>query len=170
MNAAEARKQIDEFETHYRYDGTYMRDLLDHSPVGFAKFNDFLPLSNHHEKLSTDEYWVAKLAAMQIQDCGDCLQLNVRMALEAGVAKPIIEAAIKGGSTLPDTLRDIYHYAKYVASNSVADIEVMDRIASRYDKGAILELGLCVATGAVFPTIKRALGYTRSCRLVEITI
>ena len=83
MNMTEYRRMIDDFENHYNYDSTYMRELLESSQEGFARFNNFLPLSSHREKLNTEDYWVAKLAAMQVEDCGDCLQLNVRMALEA---------------------------------------------------------------------------------------
>jgi len=170
MNVNEYRKLIDDFESHYNYDSSYMRELLESSQEGFAKFNNFLPLSSHQEKLNTEDYWVAKLAAMQVEDCGDCLQLNVRMALEAGVSKPIVEIVLRGGSKLPDALKDIYDYAKYVASNEIIDSELADRITARFDKGVLLELGLCIATAKVFPTIKRALGYTRSCSLVEIEV
>ena len=120
--------------------------------------------------MSTEDYWVAKLAAMQVEDCGDCLQLNVRMALEGGFPKPLVEAVLSGGRTLPEMLKDVYDYAKHVAANNIIDFELMDRITDRYDKGALLELGLCVATAKVFPTIKRALGYTKSCSLVEIEV
>jgi len=170
MNTTEYRQMIDDFENHYNYDSTYMRELLESSSEGFAKFANFLPLSSHREKLTAEDYWIVKLAAMQIEDCGDCLQLNVRMALESGVAKPLIEAAIKGGSTLPDALKDVYDYARHVASNDIIDLELVDRIATRYDKGALLEFGLCIATAKVFPTIKRTLGYTRSCSMVEIEV
>jgi len=170
MNRTNYRKMIDDFENHYNYDSTYMRELLESSQEGFAKFNNFLPLSSHQEKLGAEDYWVAKLAAMQVEDCGECLQLNVRMALEGGLTKQLVEAVLSGGRTLPDTLKDVYDYAKHVASNDAIEYELLDRITTRYDKGTLLEFGLCIATAKVFPTVKRALGYTRSCKLVEIEV
>jgi alkylhydroperoxidase/carboxymuconolactone decarboxylase family protein YurZ len=170
MNTAEALKQIREFEAHYKYDGTFMRELLEHSPVGLAKFNSFLPLSAHREKLSPEYYWVAKLATMQVEDCGECLQLNVRMALEAGVSKGLVRAAIQGGNELPENLKDVYLYAKSVANHELVENELMGRIEARYDKGSLLEFGLCIASAKVFPTIKRALGYTKACSLIEIEV
>ncbi|MFV1983873.1 MAG: carboxymuconolactone decarboxylase family protein [Thiohalomonadales bacterium] len=170
MNNNEELKQIDDFEAHYKYDSTYMRELLKYSPVGYAKFSAFIPLSSHKEKLSIDEYWVAKLAAMQVEDCGECLQLNVRMALEAGVNKNIIEAVIKEDSALLGNLADVYRYAKDVAAHKQIEASLMDRIESKYDKGMLLEFGLCIATAKVFPTIKRAMGYTKSCNLIEIEV
>lgn len=170
MNNDEALKQIRDFEKHYKYDGTYMHDLLDYLPEGLVKFNNFLPLSAHIQKLSPEDYWVAKLAAMQVEDCGECLQLNVRMALEAGVSKDLVRAAINGGDALPQNSRDVFRYAKSVANHELAEDDLMDRIEARYDKGSLLEFGLCIATAKVFPTIKRALGYTKACSLVEIEV
>lgn len=170
MTMAEYRQMIDDFENQYNYDCTYMRELLEHSPEGFAKFANFLPLSSHREKLSPDDYWVSKLVAMQAEDCGDCLQLNVRMAVEEGISKTTVEAVLEGGDTLPSKLKDVYQYAKYLTANSSIDPQLVDRVTKYYDKGALLELGLCVATAKVFPTIKRALGYTRSCSLVKIEV
>ncbi len=169
-NKAEALNQIAQFEAHYQYDSTYMRDLLEHSPEGFAKFNNFLPLARHHEKLSSNDYWVAKLAAMQVADCGECLQLNVRMAIEAGINKDLIQIALRGGDALPADLRDVYHYAKSVAANVPVNEDLRDRIAARFDKGALLEFGIAIATATVFPGIKRALGTAKTCSLVDIEV
>jgi len=170
MNKAEIVKQIDGFETHYKYDGTYMRELLEYSPEGYSKFDNFMPLARHREKLNPEDYWVSKLAALQVEDCGDCLQLVVRMALEEGISKSIVEAVIKGGDTLPVNLKDVYDYAKCAAAQAQMETNLMERIEARYDKGELLEFGLNIASAKVFPTIKRALGYTRSCSLVKIEV
>jgi hypothetical protein len=170
MNTAEARKQIDDFEAHYHYDSTYLRELLDSSAEAFEKFNNFLPLARHKEKLNNDDFWVAKLAAMQAEDCGECLQLNVRMAREAGIAKQLIKAVLNGGNPLPAHLNDIYHYAQSVARGDTVDNALMERMKTRFEKGALLEFGLCIASASIFPAIKRAIGETKSCRLVEIDV
>jgi alkylhydroperoxidase/carboxymuconolactone decarboxylase family protein YurZ len=170
MNTRNYRKEIDEFEARYRYDSTYMRELLEYSPAGYAKFDNFMPLAGHREKLDPETYWVARLAAMQVEDCGDCLQLNVRMAIEDDVSRAVIESVLKGGKTLPDDLRDLYEFAVSVAAHNSTDNGVGGHIEARFDKGALLELALCIATAKVFPTIKRTLGYTRSCSLVEIEV
>lgn len=170
MNTTDYRKMIDDFENHYNYDSTYMRDLLESSLAGYEKFSNFLPLARHRERLGTEAYWVAKLSAMQVGDCGDCLQLNIRMALESGVEKPVIESVLNGGDTLPAELNDIYHYAKQIASNDSVAPELLDRISERYDKGDLLEFGLCIAAGMVFPVMRRAAGYAKSCSVMEIEV
>jgi len=162
--------EINEFESHYQYDSTYMRELLEHSSEGYAKFDNFMPLASHREILDPETYWVAKLAAMQVEDCGDCLQLNVRMALENNVSKQVIESVLNGGSGLPNNLRDLYEFAIRVTAHDSIEKDLKDRINELFDKNALLELALCIATAKVFPAIKRTLGYAKSCSLVEIKV
>jgi len=170
MNHAAYEKEIDGFEAHYQYDGTYMREMLEHTPEAYALFVHVLPLAKYRQRLEPGEYWVAKLAAMQVEDCADCLQLNVRMAQEAGISRHIVEATLKGGAELPVNLQQVYVYAKQVASHAQPDAKLMARIEAQYSKGAILEFGLCIATAKIFPTIKRAMGYTKNCNLIEIQV
>lgn len=170
MAARDYRREIDEFETRYQYDCTYMRELLELSPQGYAKFDNFIPLASHREALDPVLYWVAKLAAMQAEDCGACLQLNVRMALENGVSKQVIESVLKGGNDLPEDLRDVYEFALGVAGRTPAINGLKERIQARFGKRELLEMGLCIAAAKVFPTIKRALGYTESCQLVHVKL
>jgi AhpD family alkylhydroperoxidase len=167
MTERNIRQEIDDFESHYGYDTTFMRELLETSPGGYQKFDAFLPMAHHNEKLNAEDFWVTKLAAMRVADCGACLALNVRMAREAGVSKELIAAAANGGSRLEACSKDLYEFAAATAANEVIDSALMKRIESRYDKGALLEIGISVASAVVFPTIKRALGYTQHCQLIE---
>lgn len=160
--------EMDEFSRRYRYDMDYLKEFLRASPQGFEKFANFRPLSYHREFLPQDVYWVSKLAAMQVADCGECLQLTVRMALEAGIDKPLVQACLQGGSRLPENLKDIFDFATAVASYRNIDPLLEERINAQLTRSQRIELGVCVATAAVYPTIKRAMGHTQSCSLVEI--
>ena len=170
MDKKDYQKIIDEFEMHYDYDCSYMRELLETSLAGFEKFNHFLALSSHQEKLTNNEYWIAKLAAMQVEDCGECLQLNVKMALESGVDKSLLNAILNENINNIDLDKDIYDYSRCVAENGIVTDDLMQRMSEKYSKGALLEFGLCIATAKVFPTIKRALGYTKSCSMLALTV
>lgn len=170
MDQTDYSKQIDQFEAHYGYDSTYMRELLATSLEGFAKFNNFLPLAHHRELLDPEVSWIARLAGMRCEDCGECLQLNVRMALEAGVAQELVAAAIRDPQDLPENLKDVYDFAIAVATNDLTDTQLIERIEARFDKGQLLEIGLCVGTAKIFPAMKRAVGSAKSCRLMEITV
>ncbi len=107
---------------------------------------------------------------MQTEDCGACLQLTVRQALEAGVSKQIIEAGLNGGQGLTNELKDIYQFAVAVASNIFCDDELVERLERNFGNTVIAELALCIAGARVYPTIKRALGYAKSCSLITIEV
>ena len=168
MSSTDHLEQIEQFGEHYQYNTDYIREMFHHSPEGFEKFAAFLPLASHRETLEPDVFWVAKIAAMQVADCGHCLQLNIRMALEAGVSVDIVKAAVAGGSKLPEHLKDIYDFSASVVSITPAAPALEKRIHEQLNKAQQIELGICIATTAIFPTIKRTLGYTQSCNLVEL--
>ena len=161
-------RDLENLSNRYRYDIDYLKEFLRGSPDGFAKFADFRPLSYHREFLPLETYWVSKLAAMQVADCGDCLQLSVRMALEAGVDKLLVQACLQGGSRLPENLKDVFDFATAVAGYRNIDPLLEERIDAQLDQRQRIELGVCVATASVYPTIKRAFGHTQSCSLMEI--
>ena len=169
MQQRDYQQEINQFESHYSYDSTYMRELLTSSPVGYEKFDAFMPLVAHREHLTKDVFWVARLSVMQFEDCGHCLQLNVRMALEDGVEAAIVRAAIQGGKSLPDHLRSVHAYARQVANNQ-REPTLFEQMSERFNQAQRLELGLCIATTRVFPTIKRTLGYTKACQLINIEV
>ncbi|MEE2733253.1 MAG: hypothetical protein VYA55_20710 [Pseudomonadota bacterium] len=166
----DALQFITDFETHYAYDAGFMRDMLHHTPNAFDLFQQFLPMARHRELLTVNDYWVAKIAAMMVEDCGACLQLNVRMAREQEVSVDLVKAALAGGADLPEPLHQLFQYAQQVAGQGVVDSDLMAQMRSRYSKGQLLELGLCVASAKVFPTIKRALDEKLSCALIQVEI
>lgn len=170
MSTIDYLEELNEFEAHYQYDTTYLKELLESSPAGYTKFAAFRPLASHREKLDLETYWIAKLAAIQVEDCGECLQLNVRMARENNISTQLIESVLNGGDGLPNDLRDIYEFVVNVAAQITIDSDLEQRIHARLDKGALLELGLCIATAKVFPTIKRSIGYAKSCNLIKIEV
>ncbi|MFA0813924.1 hypothetical protein [Microbulbifer epialgicus] len=163
-------QHIREFSERYQYDNSYVEQMLIASPTCYEKFNAFVPLSHHREQLSVEAFWVAKLAAMQVADCGHCVQLNVRMALESGVDRAIIQSSLRGGSGLPAQLLDVFTFATCVASSQSIDFDLEQRVKQQLNPTQQVELSVCIATAAMYPTIKRALGYGKSCRLVEIDV
>ena len=158
------------FEAHYNYDTSYMRDILEVSPGSFQQFEQFMPISQYREKAKDELFFLGKIAAMQSEDCGTCLQLAVTMALEAGVEREIVQAALNGGEGLPPELRDVYRFSVAVASKKQEDNGLTKQLEQRYGRAVIAELALCVATNRVYPTLKRALGYAKSCSLISIDI
>ncbi len=167
---ADYAAQIDQFEAHYGYNSDYLRELLKTSPEGYAKFSAAQPLAAHRDLLDPETHWLARLAAMLYEDCGECLQLTVKMALEAGVDRNLVTAALRAPDDLSPEQRDVYDYVTKIAAGDEVSGELNERIRKRFETGQLLEMGLAISAMKIFPTIKRAAGYAKSCRLVEIAV
>ena len=167
---ADYAAQIDQFEAHYDYNSDYLRELLRASPEGYSRFGAVQPLAAHRDLLDPETHWLVRLAAMLYEDCGECLQLTVKMALEAGMDRGLVTAALRMPDQLSRDQRDVYDYVTAVAAGDDVPVEMDERIRKRFDTGQLLEMGLAISAMKFFPTIKRAAGYAKSCKLVEITV
>ena len=108
------------------------------------------------------------MAAMRGEDCGACAQLNLRMALEAGVDRTTLEVLVRAPEDLPAPLRDVYEHARAVAGGGDVDPERAERIRERYGAAAFAELAVCIAGCRVFPTLKRAMLESGACELLTL--
>ena len=165
MNYENKKESIRQFESRWGYDCEYMYRLLELSPEAFEKFENFMPMSYHQGSVPLEVYWVAKLTASREADCGPCLELGVKMALEAGVSGELVNAVARGES-LQGELELVRQYANAVASASGIDEELLRFMKSRYGDVVISELGVAIAAARVYPTIKRAMGLAQSCSLM----
>ena len=167
MSQPNALQQLEQFSSYYQYDVQYLRDLYESSADAFAKFNALQPLSMHCELLSMEEHWIAKLAAMKAQDCGACLELNIKMALEAGVSLNLVKNVVSNTEALTPHQRMIYEYVFGLAANQ-QDNSWLDDMKQNYSRGQLLEFGLCAASAVFYPMVKRAVGDVESCRLFNL--
>ena len=164
-------KQLAKQERELGESVDYVRDILQASLPAFFKFALFTPLAQHRRKLSPEAYRLARLVATQDEDCGTCVQIEVNLAINDGVKAEIIRAALKGNAEgLPPELADVYHFAKGVVEASGEEEDFRERIRQRYGEDGLVELALGIASARVFPITKRALGYAKSCALVEVRV
>ncbi|MBC2605462.1 hypothetical protein [Pelagicoccus albus] len=112
---------INKFESHYNYDAEYLKVLLRRCPRGFRKFNKFMPMSKYRESLPADAYFVAFLTATQSEDCGSCVELVSKMALEASVPRQVVQSVLRGDGALPQDLRLVRNYALNVTSQMAVE-------------------------------------------------
>jgi alkylhydroperoxidase family enzyme len=148
----------------------YLRHVARASLPAFFKFALFTPLAAHRRKLPADAYRLARLVAVQHEDCGTCVQIEVNLARRDNVAPELLRAALDGRfGELPPELADVCRFARAVAEQG-DDVELRERLRARYGEEGLVELALGIAAARVFPTAKRALGYAASCSLVEVKI
>lgn len=161
-------EQIRQFERAYDYDCSYLYDLLDRTPAGFARFHAARPMTSFREHLPAEAYYVAAITVMQHKDCGSCLQLNLRMAREEGVDPELLRTLLESPEQLPAPLQDIRRHATLVTSDLDPDPECAARIREHFGEAAFGELALCIAGVQIYPTLKRGLLKASECRLPSL--
>ena len=170
MTKEEKLGQIQWFENHYNYPSEFLREMLEHLPKGYETYEGFLPMASFHEQVPMDALFVCKLTTLMEEDCGECLQLNVKMALEAEVSPQIIKSTLAGGDELSDELQDVMNYTKAIVRDKFIREDLLEKITIQYGKTALAEFGLAIAAKRVFSSIKRAMGYGKSCKLISIEV
>ena len=85
-----SREAIRAFAQHYNYDVGYVEALMDASPGAFSAYETAMPMGQYQKAAPTDLLMIAKLATTQVEDCGPCLELGVKIARESKVPESII--------------------------------------------------------------------------------
>lgn len=164
-------EMLEGFQSHYDYDTTYMKEMLSENPKAFETFEGFLPMASFKDKTPNEVLYVVKLTSMKNEDCGACLQLNVDMAVEAGVPKDIIkEVVFNEGKDLSLELKEVYDFTLAVANNETIDDVLSAKINEMYSKDIMTEIALAIASTKIFPTIKRVLNDFHSCSVIQIKV
>ena len=148
----------------------WMREVLRLSFAAFIKFALVAPLGNHRKRLPKDAWHVAKLSTTLQEDCGECVQITVNLALRDGVQPQILEAVLHGKiESRPRELSDVCHFAQIICAGR-DDSDLRETLRQKFGDEAFMELALAIASSRLIPTTKRALGYAQSCSLVKISL
>lgn len=148
----------------------YLRHIARVSLPAFFKFVKFMPLAEYRKKLPADAFHVARLVAVQQEDCGSCVQIEVNLARQDGVDAGLLQKVLDGKvEALSPELANVYRFAQAVVTQQ-DDVELRERVKQQYGEEGLVELALTIAACRVFPTTKRALGYATSCSRVEVKL
>jgi len=132
-----------------------------------AKFTKLL----HTDRGPTTAVHVASLVGSMAEDCGSCVQIGVNLARQAGVSREILQAVVRRTpEALPEQLADVYHFADAVTAGSPEQDDYRERVRQHYGDEGLVEIALAVALHRVFPTLKRGLGFAKSCALVPVEV
>lgn len=161
---------IKKFESKYKYDSSYLRDILSSSIPLLLRFNQFVGLSKFRKKAPAEVLFIAKIAALKIADCGPCLQLNIDFALEQRVSPQLLQQALQAPQSLPPHLALAYEFANAVAANLDTHVALSEKFEQTFGKDALVETSMAIATAMVYPTLKRGLRHSQSCQLVKVQV
>jgi hypothetical protein len=164
-----ARLGLGSFSKRYGYDVGYMRYMLDASPAAFFKFAKLTALARHNEAAPRDAFFTAKLVGAIAEDCGPCVQLVVNMSREAGIAPDQIEAVLK--RDLAEMNADTalgFQFADAITRRASSADEVREAVRAQWGDAGVVDLALAVQAGRIYPMVKLALGYAKTCARVRI--
>ena len=162
------RRKLDAEEKKLGESMDYLRHIVDVSPSLFLRFASIMPFANSRKHLSKEAWFVAQIVTLQQEDCGPCLQITVNLARQQGVSADLIQTVLdRRYGDLPDEIAEVCAFAKSVIEGG-DDEALRDTLRARYGDRALIELSFAIASARIPPTVKRVLGYAKSCRLVEI--
>jgi alkylhydroperoxidase family enzyme len=164
-------KLIDSQEEKLGASLDYLREMADQSLSVFFKFSLFTPMSEHHKVVPPAALHLARIISSRAEDCGTCVQIGVNMALEDDVPPEYIRPALTDRrADLPPFLQDIYDYATAVVNQREVEPELRERIRIEVGDEGIVELSVAIASAQVYPIVKRGMGYSKSCRLIDVDL
>lgn len=171
IDTKKSLEMLEGFQNHFGYDTSYMKEMLKENEEAYAMFEAFLPMASYVNKAPKDVIFIAKITSMKNEDCGSCLQLNVDMAIEAGVSKELIhEIIFNEGKNLSDELKTVYDFTLLVGNKKEVSKDLYEKMNKLYKKEVIVELALAISATKIFPTIKRVLDDLQSCSVIQIKV
>jgi hypothetical protein len=163
------RLAIRPFERRYDYDAGYLRALLAASPASFLKFGLLTGLTPR-QAAPAELLAAAGLVGVLREDCGPCTQIGVDMALENRVKRETLRAVLAGDrAAMGETARLGYDFARASLDRRLEAADTLrDEIARRFGERAVAAVALTIMTSRMYPTLKYALGYGKTCAKVTV--
>jgi AhpD family alkylhydroperoxidase len=167
--AALIERQVAAAEARLGVPLDYMREIGRTAPALLAKFGTLAGLGRHDGATPVAALQFAVLGAVQVDDCGECLQIHVNLARQAGVAAADLQAALDNRlDDLPALSALALRFGRAAAENAPALAELAARLEAQIGRRAMFDLGIALGLARFYPVLKRALGYAVSCRLVQV--
>jgi alkylhydroperoxidase/carboxymuconolactone decarboxylase family protein YurZ len=149
----------------------YQRDMAAASPGSALRLQEIGRLIRENQSVPETVAMMAALGAVMAEDCGDCVQIYVNLALSAGVDKAIVKAALGNHlSEMPADLKLGFCFGRVVSENDPMLLEKGAALEARFGRKALVDLALVVALARFYPTVKRALGHSRTCAEAKVTV
>ena len=162
-------RYLDKFEKTFNYDASYMRHVLRVNPASLFKFS--LGTQAPDRRAAPPEALIAAgLYGTLTEDCGPCVQVGVDIATANGVDPKVLRAVIAGDlDAMGETASLGYRFAQAsLARDMEACDPLRDEIVRRWGDKALVAISLALVSSRMYPTLKYALGYGKSCSRVKV--
>ena len=88
------RRWISTFERTWKYDASYMHEVLDADPKALMAFSKVAGVSRYRKDVPPAAYYAAAITGTMAEDCGPCTQLTIDMAERAGIEPWVLRAIV----------------------------------------------------------------------------
>ena len=157
------------FERRYDYDASYMRELIDIDPAAFFAFSKVQGLSSYR-RAPPEALVAAGLVGTLAEDCGPCTQIGVDMAAKGGVEPQVLRAILAGDEAAMG--EDAALAWKFARASLARDLEAVEplreEVVRRWGDQGLVALSLTLMTARMYPTLKYALGYGKTCSKIVV--
>ena len=163
------KKAIDKFERNWKYDASYMRDIIDASPRAAWLFSRAAALGQFRRDIPIEPWFAAGITAIRHEDCGPCTQLGVTMAERAGVSPEVLRAVLTDNpeAMQPDVAL-VWKFTRATLAHDAAADEYREAIVQRWGRLALVSLAFAITAARIYPTVKYALGHGKACMRIVV--
>jgi hypothetical protein len=156
-------------EKPFGYDASYMHRLADADLAAFSKFavvSSLVP----RRAVPAEAGAAAAIVGTLAEDCGPCVQISVDIALRAGADPAVLRAVLAGDEDAMGPAAQLaYRFARATLAKDLdeADARRQD-IVRRWGERGLAALSLSLVSSRMYPTLKYAMGYGRTCSKVWV--
>ena len=123
------RKALEKFERDWKYDGSYMRDIIDASPRAAWLYSRAAALGQFRRDVPIEAWYAAGITAVRHEDCGPCTQLGVAMAERAGVCPAVLRAVLTDNpEAMPADVALVWKFTRATLAHDAAADEYREVI------------------------------------------
>lgn len=161
--------QIDKLERLWGYDASYLRLVLAVNPMSALKFGMVSQMVDQ-KAAPAEVIAAAKIVGTLAEDCGPCTQIAVDMAAANGVAPEVLRAILAGNTAeMGEAAALGWGFARASLARDLESVDPLrEEIVRRWGEAGLVAISLSLTAARMYPTLKYALGYGRTCSKVTV--
>ena len=163
------RRSVTAFERQWKYDASYLREIIDVSPRAAWRFFSAARLGTYRRDVPLEALVAAGITAVRSEDCGPCTQLGIEMAEQQGVRPDVLRAILKEDvAAMPDDVALAWRFTKAVLAHDPAADDYRAVILERWGRRAVVTLAFAITTARIYPTVKYTMGHGKACTRIVV--
>lgn len=162
-------KGIAAFERQWKYDASYVHEIIDADPRAAWMFQRSVGLGKYRKDVPADALFAAGITAVRNEDCGPCTQLGVSMAEKSGVDPKVLRAVLtENPQMMPPDVALAWRFTRATLDHDPAADKYREEIIKRWGPKAVVSLAFAIVTARMYPTVKYAMGHGKACTRIFV--